>query len=423
MSVIFGDLMAVVFVYCPGKANSGDLMLRFDDLLRISFRQVFRQRRRNLGAALAIALGTAGFIVIITTGQDVKENINRDLELLGGATRIRTSFENHLKKYSFSRPQWFRKTTINALRRIPGVTGVSLTAWKGGDILYTERRRPPWVKLMGVDEYYWDVNSFHPVRGRFFGPEEIEGRAKVCVLGKRLVRRIFSHEKIVGQLINIDHDHYRVIGVLGGLGIGDRADAVFIPLTTAQDRIKGLSHLNTVYIRCHTWDDVESVAGAIPGVIQAHQPAEGLRIDVAREQLKEIKRMAWWIEFFVSIAISATLILGGFGIWNITMTGVRARTREIGLKKAMGAEDRDILSQFLAEAVCLSLGSAAAGIALGRIVVDTLASMLDSRTPEDLFFLCVGLGLLFAVVLGIGAGLLPSVRASRMEVVSAVHYE
>ena len=168
---------------------------------------------------------------------------------------------------------------------------------------------------------------------------------------------------------------------------------------------------------------VEKVAAEIPEVVRAHQSAESLRVQVAWEPLKHVTRMAWWVETFTNLAVFATLILGGFGIWNIMMNSVRSRTREIGLKKAMGAEDRDIMAQFLAEALCLSLGGAIAGIALSRAAVEFTCFLLDSRPSEDLFFLCVGMGLLFAAVLGIGAGISPSLRASRMEVVSAVRYE
>ncbi len=399
------------------------LKLRFDDLLRVSFRQVLRQRRRTLGVVLAIAIGTAGLVVIITMGQDVKENINKDLELLGGATRIKAVFEHYLDEYSFSRPACFQETTIDALRRMKGVTGISMMAWKGGSLLYTDRRRPDWIKVVGVDSHYWQVNSFSPVEGGFFGPEEVAARVKVCVLGKRLVENVFKGENVVGRWINVDHDHYRVVGVLGGTGIGDRADMIIIPHTTAQDRIRGLSLFNTIYLRCHTWDDVERVARVIPEVVRTHQSAEGLRIEVALQQLNEVKRIAWWIEFFVYIAVSSTLILGGFGIWNIMMAGVQSRTREVGLKKAIGAEDRDILAQFLAEALCLSLSAALIGILLGRAVIEVLSSILGSRPSEDLFLFCVVLGLLFSVILGVGAGLIPSIRASRMEVVHAVRYE
>jgi len=134
-------------------------------------------------------------------------------------------------------------------------------------------------------------------------------------------------------------------------------------------------------------------------------------------------RLAWWIQFLIYLATGATFILGGVGIWNVMMAAVVTRTREIGLKKAMGAEDRDILAQFLTEALCLSMGAALLGGLLGRIMTEILGHMIHSRPPEVLFFLGLGLGFLFAVVVGVGAGLYPSLRASRMEVVTAIRYE
>jgi putative ABC transport system permease protein len=115
--------------------------------------------------------------------------------------------------------------------------------------------------------------------------------------------------------------------------------------------------------------------------------------------------------------------LGGVGIWNVMMAAVVTRTREIGLKKAMGAEDKDILAQFLSEALCLSMGAALLGALMGRIMMEILGYMIGSRPPENLFFMGLALGFLFAVLLGVGAGLYPSLRASRMEVVTAIRYE
>lgn len=398
--------------------------MRLDDLVRVSFRQVLRQRRRNLGVVLAIALGTAALIVIITMGQDIKEGLNKDLELLGGATRIKISFDMGQKKYSASRPLWFREGTASALRRLPGVTGVSLVSYRNGiELLSRHDHRFRLKLLMGVDEFFWDVNSFSPVSGRFFGHDEIKGRERVCVLGEDLSKKIFGNENAVGKLLDIENNFFRVIGVLGGLGLASRVDYAFIPYTTARDRVSWVWFPDLIYLRCHTWDDVEGVTAAIPEVVRSNQPAEGIKIEVAWNHLKRLKRMAWWIEFFVQLAILATLILGGFGIWNIMMAGVQSRTREIGLKKAIGADDRDILAQFLTEALCLSLGAALIGIVIGRSVIEVMSSTLDCHPPEVLFLLCVGLGLLFSVILGIGAGIVPSIRASRMEVAYAVSFE
>lgn len=391
--------------------------MRFNDLICISFRQVLRYRRRYLGVMLAIALGVAGFTTTITMSRDFKRNINRDLTLIGGVTCIKTSF----LRFSENRPEWFHDESVTGLQQLPGVEKVSLVAM--GNARSLKHGRNHNFMVAGVDRSFWEVRGFWPLRGELFGPEEIDRRQRTCVLGADLAQELFGTTQVEGFNIEINQDLYRISGVLGGVTVSDLSRTAILPLTTAQDRIAGLSPSSIAYLRCLTWDDVPSVAKAIPGVIQAHQPTDQLHVEGLWEALKRVQHVAWWVEFFIYLAVSATLLLGGAGIWNVMMAAVRSRTREIGLKKAMGAEDRDILAQFLSEALCLSLGGALAGVALGRLTMEVLGFCLDIRPPEGLFFLCLILGLLFAVGLGVGAGLYPSIQASRMEVVSAIRYE
>jgi putative ABC transport system permease protein len=157
--------------------------------------------------------------------------------------------------------------------------------------------------------------------------------------------------------------------------------------------------------------------------VQRHQSIEELEIGVSWEGLRRVQRIFWWAELFIHIAIGATLLMGGVGIWNVMAAAVRSRTREIGLKKAFGADDGDIFKQFLAEALGLSLGSSFLGIVLGWITVACIFYTIGTHPPEYLFLYCAALGLVFGVFLGIGAGLLPSIQASHMQVVDAMSYE
>jgi len=244
------------------------------------------------------------------------------------------------------------------------------------------------------------------------------------VVGADLARQIFGSEDAgIGQTLSIDDNLYTVVGILGGVRAGDRALFVFLPITTAKARVVGISQPYSAYVRCATWDDVSSVSKAVPGVVKANQIDRGLRVNVAWEPLKQVQRIFWWVELFIYSSIVATMILGGFGIWNIMMATVTSRTREIGLKKAMGALDSDILYQFLFEALCVTLSSSVFGVILGRVGIEYMSRMLGSRPPEGLFVFCLLMGLGFAAILGVGAGLYPSIRASRMQVVDAMRYE
>jgi putative ABC transport system permease protein len=371
----------------------------------------------------AIALGTAGLIVVITMGQDVRKSVNQDLELLGGATRIIVSFEHQKGNFKASRHEWFREETLSALRSLKGIRLMSIVGLKHREAVSPIGVRQFFLRLMGVDEYFWEVNGLSLMKGGLFGGEEIAGRERVCVIGRPLAKKLYGHTEVVGRLIPLDKDLYRITGVLDHAQVPSWQRTVFIPLTTAQDRMEHFGKPRNLYALCRSWDDVEGVAAQIPSLIESYQPTGGLKIDVNWAGLNRVMKIVWGIELFINLAVGATLVLGGFGIWNIMMNGVRARTREIGLKKAMGAEDGEILAQFLAESLCLSLGAALLGVGLGRAAVEMMATMLGASLPEALFFICVGFGLLFAVILGIGGGIAPAIRASRMEVVSAVRYE
>jgi putative ABC transport system permease protein len=377
-----------------------------------------RHRRRYWGVILAIAIGTAGFITIITMGRDLKKNFNRDLELLGKATLIRVYFE---KRPSFEY-QRFHPSAVDAIRRLPGVSGASLVAqhpW----VLASYQGRDYHFAMLGVDESFWQVNGLTPQRGKFFTPEEMNFSQRVCILGPELARTIFGRDQVVGDQLAMQQELYTVRGVLNGAGLGDYAHFAFMPLTTAVNRIQGVSPTNRIYLRCRTWEDVGKVAPLISGAIQAVQPVQGLKVEVAWDHLRRVEAVAWWVELFIYSSIVATLILGGVGIWTVMMAAVRSRTREIGLKKAMGAEDQAIMAQFLAEAVCLSVAASLLGSALGFVSVEVTSLLIHSHPGQGLFLMCVFLGLLVAVGLGVAAGIYPSLQASRMEVVSAIRYE
>ena len=276
---------------------------------------------------------------------------------------------------------------------------------------------------MAVDEGFWQVRNFWPLTGKLFGLDAVTGHKRECVMGAELAKKIFGDTQVRGKDLEINQEIYRISGVLGGVTDSGLANSVFLPLTTAEDRFPGRLLADRLYLRCATWDDVGAVAAAIPGIVKSYQSPEELHVEVAWEALKRVQLLAWWIEFLIYLATSATFLLGGVGIWNVMMAAVTSRTREIGLKKAMGAEDRDILAQFLSEALCLSVGAALLGAGIGRIMMEILSYIIESRPPENLFLFGVTLAFLFAVVIGVGAGLYPSIRASRMEVVSAIRYE
>ncbi len=361
--------------------------------------------------------GVSGLIVVLTMTREVKQTVNNDLALIGRANIIKMYFDNKRDQ----RAEWFRDSTMTALRRQPEVQIASLTARGWGQTILADRKYE--VKIMAVDEFFWELNSYFPSRGRMFSMEEVNRRERKVVIGPILAAKFFGAQEAADGSIMIDNDLYQIVGVLSDLAPDSYQDAIFLPLTTAQDRIFRLSPANSLYIRTRTWDAVPAMVKTATTLIQNRQPSNGLAVEVNWEVLKRVQNMSMLLEFLAYLGVISALCLGGASIWNVMMAAVRARTREIGLKKAMGAEDKDILIEFLSEAVCVSLGAAMAGIIGARLMVEVLDYWIGNYSDVNFFLRYMGMGFILALGLGIGAGIYPSVKASRMEVVEAVRYE
>lgn len=396
-------------------------MISLHDLVHISLRQVFRQRKRNFGIILAIALGTAGLISIMAMGDKVKKNLNRDLDLLGGATLIKVSFEE--EKVPGERLKTFKDDTLEALQKLPGVDVVSRSTENVHWFPLSQNGKRITVPVLGVDTSYWSASSLEAIDGTLLDDASIQRKALVCVVGKALAQSLSDTGKAIGSFIRIQNDLYRIIGIVGGLQIADRTKFAFIPITTAQDRGGDIFKPDRLFVRCKTWDDVAPVAEAIPKIVAGHQDPRFLSLEVSWAQLKRLVTIVWWVELFIYLSIGATLTLGGFGIWNGMMTSVTARTREIGLKKAMGAEPSDIMGQFLCEALCLSTSASILGVLLAYITVAIASHFLGSAPSGQIFLHFTGISLAFAVFLGLVAGYYPALRAARMDPVTSIRYE
>jgi putative ABC transport system permease protein len=273
--------------------------MRYFDLVRVSVREVLRKRRRYIGVIGSIALGMAGFIIIITMGNDLKKNFNNDLDLLGGATILNVNFETSTK----DRQEWFREPTLDAIKRLPGVTDVTEIAFKSMAVT-SWHEQLYMFNLVACQANYWSLFSFHPTFGRLFNEKDVESGARVCVVGQDAARQVFGDpKKAVGQMLNIDENLYTVVGILGGVRAGDRSQFVFLPLPTARARVEKISPVYSIYVRCASWDDVSKVAAAVPGVVKAMQIDRGLRVNVAWEALKQVKRIFWWVELFIYSSI------------------------------------------------------------------------------------------------------------------------
>ena len=362
-------------------------------------------------------------MVIITMGRSIENNIGGNLEIIGNATQLKVFFKPTPSGDPIFDNREFRPETIKAIKNIPGVEAVSSIVIRMQFIKLMHQEHSQFLRLIGVDDSMWKVHDSSAQTGVLFNSDDIRKRRPVCVLGQRVAQTLFGDQNGIGQFISVNDNLLEVVGVLDALSMPDKYKDIFAPITTVQDRFDLISPVNRLYVRCRTWEDVENVSEAISELVNKHQPYDEIEIVHFKELLSKIQAISMGVKIFVQLALVATLLLGGFGIWNIMMMAVTSRTKEIGLKKAIGAEDHDILLQFLTESLLLCFSATMIGFLAGWFGIRFTASLLETTPPEHLFWLSTIIGFGFSFFLGIVAGLAPAIRASKMEVVTALRFE
>jgi putative ABC transport system permease protein len=396
-------------------------MIAMSDLFRVSLRQVVRQRA--FGVILSIALGITAFIVLAVMGREIRYKVGQDMVLMGGVNIIRVIMDD--RQYPGQPIREFFPATVDALRALPGVAIVSRNVWISQFFsLRGEGERSLNVFFIGIDQYYPLVYSVDLITGRFFTDADIDQRRRVCMLGREAARDLYnSPQEALGQLVFLQQDVFEVIGVVSGVMLGDWGKGGFLPYTTMIDRNWGDGKITRLFVRAISWQDVAPIVKAIPAVVRKHQSAPYLVTLTQEDQLKRVEGMFLWVEALLWLGIAASLMLGGFGIWQGTFAAVRARTREVGLKKAMGGSDTDIMSQFLAEALCKAVAGGIFGIVTGSLLVSLGAWLLATGFSWSLLVSSSLGSIVFSAVIGVAGGLYPAVQASRMDVVSALRFE
>jgi putative ABC transport system permease protein len=253
----------------------------------------------------------------------------------------------------------------------------------------------------------------------------VVARKTVCVLGQDAVKYLFNNPNPVGETIRVGNLGFEVIGVLGGLQNSDIRRSIFIPITTAQNLFQGLYWIREIHLRVDDYNEVERVRDqALETLKGSHKGYEsGIRVVHYPQRIKKVTGTIYMVKVFIFAALSITILLGGLGITNVMLAAVQDRTREIGLRKALGAKEGIIMVQFLTESVFISLFAGAIGAIGGLMSVQLLKGPLGVEVSPLMMTLSIIGGLVFTVFLGVVSGLYPSIRASRLDSMSAMRFE
>jgi len=400
-------------------------------LLEIGTGALTRNRMRSALTVLGIVIGVAAVIATMAIGNGARAAVQAQIRALGANTL--TVIPGTVTSGG-ARGGMGGITTMTAEdalaigRECPAVDAVAAGTRSVAQVVAGNTN---WgTSIQGTTPDFVTIRQWPVDHGAFFTDSDVRGSAKVCVLGQSVAKQLFGDAEAVGNTIRIKDIPFRVIGVMsfkGGSGWGgDVDDTVLIPLTTAQNKLLGITHVNWINVSAVSEGQVDAAVTQISELLrQRHRIRPGspddffirTQLDAATSADATSKVMT---TLLASIA-AVSLLVGGIGIMNIMLVSVTERTREIGIRRAIGARRNDILFQFLIESAFLSLAGGALGVLIGVVAASLVSSLANWPTliqPETVL-LAFG----FATLVGLFFGYYPARRASRLDPVEALRYE
>jgi macrolide transport system ATP-binding/permease protein len=398
--------------------------------IRQAMRAIMANKVRSLLSILGILFGVAAVIAMLALGEGARASISENLKSLGSNLLMIRAGSSRIHGVNSGSARVVRLDAgdleaINAMSHL--IETVSPYAGGGVQVVYGNQN---WnTQLEGVGIEYPQMRATVPDYGRWFTEEEIKGRDKVAVLGMTVAEKLFGGKNPLGETIKVNRNYFKVIGVAPAKGFGghrDADDTMYVPVTTAMYRVLGKDYFDSIFAEVSRPELIEAAQNEIRRVIgKRHRiPAddeEAFRIRNMSEIQEMLNSTTGTMTMLLGCIAAISLLVGGIGIMNIMLVSVTERTREIGLRKAIGAKRRDIMSQFLIEAVIMSFSGGLLGILLGAGAAWILSAVLGWTTRVTV--LSVLLSTTFSVAVGIGFGLWPARKAASLSPIEALRYE
>lgn len=414
-----------------GSRTAARPSMEFWDYLKQAVSAMVSHKMRAFLSILGILIGVAAVIAMLAIGQGSKKSIEKQLASLGSNLLIvnagpyrsgGVSLQSGITtRFTFDDVEEIKKAKASVSRVSPAVTDRA-------QLVYGNKNWNTRIEGVGVD--YAPLRAAVPTIGRFFTEEEVRMRAKVALLGATVVRELFGDTNPIGEMVKINLVNFKVIGILpvkGSAGYQDQDDTALIPVTTAMYRVLGKQYIDSIYVEAksaQSLDEAQEEIGKI--IIKKHRlitqdQKNSFRIRNMSDIKKTLESTTQTMSVLLGAIAAISLLVGGIGIMNIMLVSVTERTREIGLRKAIGANRKDILTQFLIEAILMSLIGGLAGVAVGSGVA-ALVSLI-AGWAVSVSFSSVALATLFSFGVGIIFGLWPARQAAQLNPIEALRYE
>ena len=398
---------------------------------RIAFKALGRNKMRTGLTMLGMIIGVSAVITLVAMGNGAQAVIEQQIK--GAGTNMITvnagNFTTGGARGGSGSATSLTVDDAEAIRgNVPGVQYLAAGAFTRTQVVAANQN---WfTRVQGTDVDLPLIRAWPTRIGTFFSPQDVAGAAKAAVLGSTVNEMLFGKDSdSVGQIIRIRNQPFKVIGVMASKGQGmgeDMDDQILVPYTTVQKKLLGIQHIQSVTVSAASAGETSRVADGIAILLRTrHHIVPGQDDDFMIRTLEEMadirtQAMGTMTTLLAGIA-GVSLIVGGIGIMNIMLVSVTERTREIGLRMAIGAKGRDVLLQFLVEAVAISLLGGAVGIALGFGLAEGMSRWMSwpAQVPANAVVMAFG----FAAATGIFFGFYPAQKAARLDPIDALRYE
>jgi len=405
--------------------------MKLANLLKIAFKALSNNKLRCFLTMLGIIIGVASVITMLAIGQGSKDSIKEQISEMG-SNMIMIHPGNMQRggvRQSSDDTQTLEVADYEALQTLPGISAISPSVNAGGQLVNGNNNYPSTV--YGITPAYLDIRKLKVKSGAMFTDHDIKSAAKVCILGKTVVDNLFpGGEDPTGRVVRFGKIPMTVVGVLEAKGSNsmgmDQDDVVLAPYTTVMKRILAIDYIQGIFASADDENETEDVIDSITDILrERHKIKDGADNDFEIRSQQELSEMMNSTSDMMTVLLACiagiSLLVGGIGIMNIMYVSVTERTREIGLRMSIGARGADILSQFLIEAVIISITGGVIGIVTG-VVASWLVNVI-ANWPVSIRMYSVALSFAVCTVTGMFFGWYPAKKASSLDPIEAIRYE
>jgi putative ABC transport system permease protein len=400
-------------------------------IFRVAFKALSRNKMRSILTMLGIIIGVGAVIAMVSVGQGAQQTIASQIANMGSNMLFVTpgAWNSGGVRMGLGTTSHLTVEDCQAIEReCPAVRYASPLVRTSCSVVYGNQN---WfTNVQGYNTHFPQIRLWDVAEGSFFTDQDVATDQRVCVIGKTVSDNLFSGADPIGQEIRMRNMPWRVIGVLiskGQSGMGqDQDDTIIAPYTTVQKKMLGITFINSIMVSAVSQDASSTAQAEITDLLrQRHHIAGSEDDDFQVRNLSDMADLANNSNQVMTLLLASiafvSLIVGGIGVMNIMLVSVTERTREIGIRMAVGATGGDVQFQFLTEAVVLAIFGGVLGIIIGSFASKVISNSLG--WPTLVSTTAIGVAFTFAAVIGIAAGWYPALKASRLDPIEALRYE